>query len=594
MYEFDWGNTRLWGSEAPVGAETRFDSKLPRNHVAETMLVHWEEHCIECAPPQCYEVCPLYVRRDDSRCARFVYGLYPNRAFSGLFDHGADVRFRRWGKIETKLNGRSTSVALHRALDRTDSALTSIISTTSRALTPLTGRRRLNAAWAHVRESLVRLPARGRSNYDDFIVECYYPDSEPCRLILEYLRDGAPSFRHAFEIRPGHNFHKVPARAFAGLDSGLLRLYPDEDREPRLIFTWLDFVKYADGVRRPASKVKVVAWDLDNTLWHGTLLEDGPDGCALREGVPELIKALDARGVLQTVVSKNDFDSAWPLIERFALEEFFLYPAINWGQKSESLRQIAERLNLGIDSFALVDDSPFERAEVSSALPTVRTYSPDELATLLELDEFDVPSSETSANRRMLYLKEMERDQAREQFRGDYADFLRSCEMQVRIFAPSSDSQRRRCYELLRRSNQLNLSARRYSEQEFEELLSSPGILPLAVEANDRFGNYGIVGFASVDETTDSTILRDLVLSCRIAGKHVEQTLFHWLAQHAQARGHSSIQAELARTDRNGPLIRALEELQFDVIERREDRELIALRNGNAQLDDVVSLTVDL
>ena len=89
-------------------------------------------------------------------------------------------------------------------------------------------------------------------------------------------------------------------------------------------------------------------------------------------------------------------------------------------------------------------------------------------------------------------------------------------------------------------------------------------------------------------------ILRDLVLSCRIAGKHVEQTLFRWLTEHAQTRGQTSIQAELARTDRNGPLIRALEELQFDVIERRDDTELIAIRNGNSQVDDVVSLAVDL
>ena len=83
----------------------------------------------------------------------------------------------------------------------------------------------------------------------------------------------------------------------------------------------------------------------------------------------------DERGILQTVVSKNDHEAAWEQIERLGLAEFFLHPAINWGQKSNNLRQIASRLNIGLDSFALIDDAAFERAEVAGSLKQVRVYS---------------------------------------------------------------------------------------------------------------------------------------------------------------------------------------------------------------------------
>src|SRR5438105_10164366 len=156
----------------------------------------------------------------------------------------------------------------------------------------------------------------------------------------------------------------------------------------------------------PADKVKCVAWDLDNTLWEGTLLEDGPDGCRLRPEVRALIERLDERGILQTAVSKNDHDDAWAVVERLGLQDYFLYPAINWGQKSANLKQIAERLNIGIDTFAFVDDSPFERAEVAAALPMVRVYSPEQLAGLLERPELDVPVTEMSRKRRLSYLAE--------------------------------------------------------------------------------------------------------------------------------------------------------------------------------------------
>lgn len=565
-------------------------TSLSRDRVAETLLVHWQEHCVECAPPHCYTVCPLYVARGDARCARFVYGVQRNPAFHGLLDVGADMRFRRWGKLETRLYGPGVSVRRHRLLDRFDSAATPVVAALSRALKPVTKRQRFTASWASLRESLLSGGAEADAPYDDFVLECFVPDDDSVRLILEQFDANGVVLRHSFELESGHNFKTLPADRFRRLPGSRIRLYPDEDAEPRIIFTWLDFVRYAGTAVQPAEKAKVVAWDLDNTLWNGTLLEDGEEGCRLRDGVGELIAALDARGIIQTIVSKNDHDHAWELVGKFGLQEYFLHPAINWGQKSSNLRQIGEALNLGLDTFAVIDDSPFERAEIRASLPMVRVYDDTQLESLLDLPEFDVPVTEMSAKRRFSYIAELDRGRALEQFAGNYATFLRTCELRVRVFTPKREVEVRRCLELIQRSNQLNLSARRYSDEEFSELLETPGVLSIALEAKDRFGEYGVVGFASVDERSECPLVRDFVLSCRVAGKHVEQTFFQWLAARERERGAAALRAQLTRTPRNRPLVRVIEELPFESLEVLDEDEVLELQVDKVDVDDLVTL----
>jgi FkbH-like protein len=578
VYQFDWANEELWASERTL--EIAPPSRLPRDRVERTMLLHWQEHCIECAPPQCYSLCPLYVARADRKCARFVYGVFPNARFSGLFDHGADVRFRRWAKLEAELQGRAMSVDAHRRADRIDRAATRAVTTAAGALSLVNPRRRLNGVLTVARDAVFRRLAPGdRRAFDEFVLECYSPDEEPFRLVLEHVRGDAVDLRHSFEIEHGHNFHTLPADRFG--HGGRVLVYPENDAERRLVFTWLDFVKYADGVRRdaagPAAKVKVVAWDLDDTLWHGTLLEDGADALALREDVAALVRALDERGVLQTVVSKNDHDDAWPVVQRHGLDEYFLFPAINWGRKSQSLRQVAERLNLGLEAFAFVDDSPFERAEVEQALPGVRVYSADQVGELLGLPEFDVPITETSRSRRRLYQVEAERGRAQAAFGDDYEAFLRSCGMQMEVAPPSSEAEIARCLELVQRSNQLNLASRRYSAKEFRELLGTPGILSLRVRCSDRFGDYGIVGFCAVDERGEVPLVLDYVLSCRVAQKRVEQTFFEWLGVREAERGADRLHAGLVETSRNVALRRVFDELPFRVVSRDGPRVVLEL-----------------
>jgi FkbH-like protein len=595
VYQFDWASQDLWRQEQAL--PDGFSSRLAREDVDGTLLVHWQEHCIECAVPACYEFCPIYVERRDRKCARFVYGIYPNSGVAGLLDRGADVRFRRWGKLETRLYGRSLSVAEHRRLDRADDRVTSATNVLAGALERVNPKRRLNGALTVGRDRMLAARADAPGDLDDFVLECFSADREPFRLILEYEREGEIRLRHAFEIAPGHNFHTLSAASFGPLDrdpAARLMLYPDEDAERRVVFTWLDFVRYARGAG-PADKVKAVAWDLDNTLWEGTLIEDGPAACEPRPAALELIEALDQRGIVQTVVSKNDHAEAWQLVERLGLQDHFLYPAINWGRKSEGLRQIAERLNIGLDTFAVIDDSAFERAEITEALPMVRAYDAERIGELLGLAEFDVPITEMSRRRRQSYLTQVQRERALESHGGDYESFLRGCEMRMRLFEPRTEEERRRCLELVQRTNQLNLSARRHTADDFEALLGTEGVLCVAFDCRDRFGHYGVVGFASVDERGEAARVTDFVMSCRVTQKRVERTFFEWLASRERERGAESLEAELVRTPRNGPLRKVLEELPFAAAENADERVLLRMGLGEiGPPHDVVALDVEL
>jgi len=520
-----------------------------------------------------------------------VYGIYPHSDLAGLLPRAADVRFRPWGKLETIVFAARLSPARHRWLDRADSRVTALCNAFASRLEPFDRRRRLNSLWYLTRRALVRRLPRGDGPLDAFVLECYSFESERIRIVLEYFRNDKPVMRHAFDIEPGHNYHTLPAGAFqltAGEEQGRLLVYPENDAAVRLAFTWLDFVGYAKPRPERASsaeKVKCVAWDLDNTLWNGILLEDGAEVCTLKPGILDTMRALDARGILQTIVSKNDHDLAIKRIALLGVEDLFLYPAVNWGSKSENLRQIAEKLNIDLNTFAFVDDSPFERAEVARALPMVRVYTDAQANSLLQRAEFDVPVTELSRVRRQSYLENMKREHAREHFPGDYFEFLRSCRLSIRLFSPRGEKQIGRCLELIQRSNQLNLSTRRYSAEELELLLKNPNVFCVALECSDRFGNYGLVGFAAVEQRGASARVRDFVLSCRVAQKRVEHSFFRWLGQRQSQAGVTLIQAEFRRTARNQALGRIFDELPFRRVS--DDGEATLLQVPAADIADV-------
>lgn len=255
MFEPEFADKKKWAPQlSRVGA---WQSSLPRSTVEKTQALYWREHCLECAPPECYHSCPLYVARQDRRCARLEYGIYPNRSLNGLLEYGAEVRFRKWGKLGTILYAGALSPSTHNFLSWWDRMGAVVVSLAYQLLRPVNptdlfqiksrNPQRLGyKAYAYLRDTaLSSLSVLGRDSvaYEAFILECFSFESEPFNLLLEY-KDSIIRSRHAIEIKPGHNYREIRMGEFNGRLNplrGILNLYPENDREAHVAFTWLDF-----------------------------------------------------------------------------------------------------------------------------------------------------------------------------------------------------------------------------------------------------------------------------------------------------------------------------------------------------------------
>ncbi|MGW0962320.1 HAD-IIIC family phosphatase [Streptomyces gelaticus] len=294
--------------------------------------------------------------------------------------------------------------------------------------------------------------------------------------------------------------------------------------------------------------VKCLVWDLDNTLWQGTLMED--DEVVLPPAVRDVVIELDKRGILQAVASKNDHDLAWQRLERLGIAEYFVLPHIGWGPKSTSVGAIAERLNFAQRAMAFVDDQPAERAEVAHHLPEVRLYPAEDVLSLPELAEFTPPvSTVDSHRRRKMYQAGFERDSARSAFEGPDEEFLRSLGLEMRI-APATDVELTRVEELTLRTSQMNATGVHYSEDTLRALIKDPRHEVLVTTLRDRFGPHGAVGVVLLERGPAVWRLKLLATSCRVVSFGAGSVILRWLIDQAAAAGVHLV-ADFRATDRN-------------------------------------------
>ncbi|WP_405182242.1 HAD-IIIC family phosphatase [Nocardia sp. NBC_01377] len=298
---------------------------------------------------------------------------------------------------------------------------------------------------------------------------------------------------------------------------------------------------------QPAT-VKCLVWDLDNTLWHGTLLEDGE--VVLADALRAVVIELDSRGILQSISSRNDHDLAWARLEVFGLAEYFVLPEIGWGRKSDAVRRIAERLNFAPATIAFIDDQPAERAEVTYHLPEVRCYPAEAAATLTGLPEFrPVASTVDSRRRREMYQAGFRRDAERAEFDGADEDFLRSLELVLRI-GPATEEELSRVEELTLRTSQMNATGVHYSDETLRGLLRDPEHEVLVAAMSDRFGPHGAVGVVLIEKRPSVWHLKLLATSCRVVSFGAGSTVLAWLGDRAYRAG-THLVADFRPTDRN-------------------------------------------
>ncbi|MGO9171811.1 MAG: HAD-IIIC family phosphatase [Rhodomicrobium sp.] len=385
-------------------------------------------------------------------------------------------------------------------------------------------------------------------------------------------------FQQSFTLHPGYTRVVIPAAQMARsipLEKGFsIHIEPVGDRasEP-VVFGIIDFIT-AEGTVSPVSAAptppakpaaaktaKCVVWDLDDTVWSGTLAEDGIEGVKLNPEAAEAIKMLDARGILNSVASKNDPEPARAALAHFGLAGYMLFPQIGWGPKSDSLRRIAQSIDIGIDTFVFVDDQPFERAEVSAAHPAVAIMTPNDIVNFSAHPLFDVPVTEESRKRRSLYRDEERRQSAAAEAGTDYIGFLRSCDIKLEISSvhPSTLD---RIYELTQRTNQLNVTGARFTRDEVARIASGAGgRAGYVLRCADAFGDYGIIGFCVLNEAAGE--IDAFFMSCRVQRKRVEHAFFAWLGAMLKDKGAKYLRVKYRRTAKNQASLRLFEELGF-------------------------------
>jgi FkbH-like protein len=566
MFEFDKYDPKLH-RERPATPALDY---VPADDVEGIAFLHWGEHCVECAAPACYSSCDLYQPRSDLRCRRFAFGAYKNRSFRSLRGYGVEVAFKKWAKIEafgdTAIHPLDTVLRWERMIE----AGAPLANVVGHIVKGATGKPVWDQLTYTAMEKLTRrLNERGSGGpqAEAFLLEVYNPTESEIRLQViftvsadDLTRMGretplVPPSINTVALPPGYSRHELPAQSFRQIldrDAPFkITMVPEADGNGRLVFLSADLVRFKP---RPANaearKIKCVVWDLDNTLWKGTLVEG--DEVVLNPGIVELLKHFDERGILLSVVSKNDFEPAWKKLQELGVADYFLYPQIDWLPKSQKIRNIAQNLNLGIDTFAFIDDNQFELDEVSGAIPGLLPINANQIASLSADPRFQGSVTEESRQRRKMYQQQVAREQQEQGFGDDYLGFLASCAIELEI-SGYSEHDGERVAELVQRTNQLNFSGRKYSREELQTIIANPTLGKYVLRVSDRYGSYGTVGFCLVKEQPETLEVLDFMLSCRVQSKFIEQALFSHLLEHHNRAGVKAIWVNFKKTARNTP-----------------------------------------
>jgi FkbH-like protein len=342
---------------------------------------------------------------------------------------------------------------------------------------------------------------------------------------------------------------------------------------------------------------KCIVLDLDNTLWGGIVGEDGFDGIKLGHTYPgncyrdfqkELLKLYD-RGILLAINSKNNEDDALRIIDEHPdmvlRRHHFAARRINWNDKASNLRAIAKELNIGVDSLIFVDDNPVE-------CELIRQQCPECDVVLLPDKPYLLPAGPSSWGRVENIRLTAEDRQRGEMYRAQNArreheaqytnldDFLRTLGMAVNIDEATAFSTPR-IAQLTQKTNQLNMTTRRYSESQITAFANNPNATVLSVSASDRFGDHGIVGVMILEYQREACRIDTFLLSCRVIGRGVEQTMVACAADLARARGLAVLEGEFIPTAKNQPAAGIYERTGFSRVSDSETLFRADLRDAS-------------
>ena len=574
-----------------------------RDRIEARTLIPWGEHCTECVWPSCYGTCELYEPRNDGACRQFVDGVVRIPNPEGAYLYLQKITFRRWAKLWTVASLRCYSLPNADLAER----LNILVGFVARNLPlPRNIKRRVLRKIAYIRKMrLSEETTAVKPEPDYFVIEVYNPNDRQVTITLS-LKTREKVDRRTYHclivVAPGFTRKKVP---FSEITECIekkspyeVELVPNDSENLKLYFGIIDFVKERrfDKKEKPSErerkKCKCVIWDLDNTLWEGVLIEDGPENLILKEGITDVIAELDKKGILNSIASKNYYNDSMVVLRRLGIADYFLHSQINWQTKSSSVAAIAEALNIGMDTIMFVDDQEFERQEVSSALPQVTVVDAKDAIAIPQREECEVPITEESKIRRLMYCKEQQRITSFRSYKDNYMSFLKDCQIRL-VLTHLKEENLERVYELAQRTNQMNFSGNRYCLDELRRIVATISLETYVIKCSDRFGSYGIVGFAVVD--VEEARLVDLMFSCRIQGKRVEHAFLSYILEEYVHERACNFYASLRRTKRNAPASAVFGEMGFEEVDTQNGITFLDFKNDQEILDDrIIDITTEV
>lgn len=314
---------------------------------------------------------------------------------------------------------------------------------------------------------------------------------------------------------------------------------------------------------------KCIVLDLDNTLWGGVIGEDGIDGIALSLQAPgnsfmafqQALLDLYNRGIILAINSRNNPDDAWNVIRnhpnQILKEHHFAASRINWNDKASNIKELAEELNIGLDSMVFLDDDKTNREMVKALVPEVEVpelpEDPREYTKFLNaLNYFSTEViTDEDKMRGNLYVTERLRKEQEKQFTSK-EDFLKSLQLTLRIYK-NNDSCIPRLSQLTEKTNQFNTHKVPLTEEEILEFIRSSNHDVYHASLSDSFGDHGVILFALVEKRGAGWHIRSLLMSCRVFGRNVEDSFLSHLLQGAKNERVETITIEHSHTEKNMP-----------------------------------------
>ena len=325
---------------------------------------------------------------------------------------------------------------------------------------------------------------------------------------------------------------------------------------------------------------KCIVLDLDNTLWGGIIGEDGfneiklgpePPGNAFME-FQRVLLSLHQRGIILAINSKNNFEDAIKVIREhpnmILKEEHFAAMCINWNDKVSNMKEIVKEINIGSDSLVFIDDDPVNREFVKSIFPEILVVnlSDDPSSYALEIEnliDFSVLKiTDEDRNRGKMYLKQKKVIEL-EKTSTDLQTFLTQLDLKI-IIKDVNEFTLPRVSQLILKTNQFNLTTKRYQEIDIQKMIKDPNFIITCVQVQDKFGDNGITGvFIIKKENKKEWRIDTFLMSCRIMGRGIEKGIMAYIINKAKGNKIEKINADFIPTQKNKPVENFLTDNKF-------------------------------